>query len=46
MININKTIKQQPKEFAVRSVATHVKSLEHDRPNVSFTRATPLDMPN
>lgn len=42
MININKTIKQQPKEGAVRSVKSH----QHDCPNVSFTRATPLDMPN
>lgn len=46
MININKTIKQQPKEDSVRSVATHVKSHQHNRPNVSFTRATPVDMPN
>ena len=46
MININKTIKQRPEEDAVRSVATHVKSHQHDCPNLSFTRATPVDTPN
>lgn len=46
VIHINKAIKQQAKEDAVRSVATHVKSHQHNCPNVSFTRATPLDTPN
>lgn len=46
MIHINKAIKQQAKEDAVRSVVTRVKSHQHDCPNVRFARATPLDTPN